>query len=88
MLKHRYGITSEDYAHLLKSQNGLCAIYDTPETALCNDGSVRALAVDHDHVTEIIRGLLCRDCNLLLGKARDSIALLRTAIAYLEASTA
>lgn len=44
----------------------------------------RRLSIDHDHATDQIRGLLCRPCNMLLGNARDSVEILRAAIAYLE----
>ena len=44
------------------------------------------LRLDHDHSTGRCRGLLCRSCNLGLGNLRDSIRLLRAAIAYLEST--
>jgi hypothetical protein len=40
--------------------------------------------VDHDHVTGEVRGLLCHACNIGIGGLRDSIALLKNAVAYLE----
>lgn len=39
---------------------------------------------DHNWKTGMARGLLCPNCNHLLGKAKDSTDILRMAIAYLE----
>ena len=76
-LKYYYGITPEEYDALLEQQNGVCAI--------CKKRSVERLCVDHDHPTDLIRGLLCRLCNLGLGHFKDDLARLRAAVAYLEA---
>jgi len=60
-LKSRYGITLKDYDRMLQEQNGLCI--------LCNrspQGKTK-LVVDHSHVTEKVRGLLCVPCNRALG---------------------
>lgn len=73
-----YGITWDEYDFLLSCQDGRCAI--------CQ-GKPRkyALAVDHDHKTGEIRGLLCSKCNhKLLGSANDDPARLRRAADYLE----
>lgn len=51
-------ITMEEYKTLWVKQNGRCAICSTEESAL-----KRALAVDHNHQTGKIRGLLCQPCN-------------------------
>jgi hypothetical protein len=45
----------------------VCAICQQPETALSRNGAVPPLAVDHNHTTDDVRGLLCMRCNLLLG---------------------
>lgn len=42
------------------------------------------LVIDHDHETDIIRGVICKQCNIALGGARDNIATLRRLIAYLD----
>lgn len=77
-LKRKYGITEEDYEDLKLSQNGRCAICR-------NKPRTRALAVDHDHKTGEIRGLLCSRCNHgLLGHAYDSVEMLKRALDYLE----
>ncbi|MDP9144335.1 MAG: endonuclease domain-containing protein [Actinomycetota bacterium] len=64
-LSSRYGITAEQYERLLHNQSGRCAICrNLPRTQL--------LAVDHNHKTGEVRGLLCRICNQkLLGAAFD-----------------
>jgi|SRR5271166_143719 len=78
ILKKEYGMSKEDYDDMLEGQGGVCAICKQ----VCSTG--RALAVDHDHQTGIVRALLCRDCNIALGLMKDKPALLRTAANYLE----
>lgn len=56
-LRSRYGISSEEYDRLLQEQGGACAIC----AGSCPTG--RRLAVDHDHETGRVRGLLCATCN-------------------------
>lgn len=62
------------YDHLLRMQEGRCAICEKAEV----------LALDHEHVTGHIRGLLCRSCNMGLGSFRDIPSRLRTASIYLN----
>lgn len=80
----RYGLTKETYKLLHDKQNGLCAICGRPETTESSHGNLHKLSVDHDHATGKVRGLLCRSCNLALGKFNDSTSVLASAIAYLE----
>lgn len=75
----RYGITKEEYDRLNAEQGGLCAICGT-DTPGRNHST---LYIDHDHTTGKVRGLLCCDCNLLLGYAKDNIQIMETAIKYL-----
>lgn len=49
-------------------------------------GSRNNLVVDHDHHTDLIRGVLCNVCNTGLGIFHDSPRKLRRAIKYLENS--
>lgn len=79
-----HGLSLRDYERLLASQGGVCAICHGPETVLTPSGVPRYFAIDHDHATGRVRGLLCVRCNRLLGVARDSTERLRAAIAYLE----
>lgn len=73
----KYGITEVDYQTLLAKQNGGCAICGS-------SGERRRLDVDHCHITDKIRGLLCNNCNRGLGHLKDDPALLRLAATYLE----
>lgn len=86
-LKHEYGITPEEYALLLASQGGVCAICGNTETRTRknrNSNEFRELAVDHDHSTGLVRGILCSLCNTGLAHFKDNIRVLKNAISYLE----
>jgi len=82
-LLRKYGITQGDYNSILKAQGGVCAICSRPETSKFH-GKVRALAVDHDHDTGKVRGLLCWACNGSIGKFGDDPQMLDKAAAYLR----
>ena len=75
----RYGITREDYNEWFHSQNGSCAICNVHQNEFGY-----SLAVDHDHETGKVRGLLCMGCNTGLGKFGDCIEGLEAAIEYLR----
>ena len=62
----KYGLTKEDYYALLEKQGGHCAM--CPATS-SGHNMTDDFCVDHNHVTNKVRGLLCSSCNLLLGKA-------------------
>lgn len=47
-------------------------------------GEHKKLAVDHDHKTGLIRGLLCSQCNTAIGLLKDSPELMRTLARYVE----
>ena len=73
-LKKRYGISLDEYYFLCVEQDQRCAI--------CNIETL--LVVDHCHITNSVRRLLCRSCNQGLGHFKDNIYLMEKAIAYLE----
>lgn len=73
------------YKDLLQKQKGLCAICLGNETSKdWQTNKFRALAVDHEHTTGKIRGLLCSSCNKALGGFRDNEQILHNAIVYLR----
>lgn len=87
-VEETYGITEADYWALYEFQGGRCYI--------CRwaSGKTRRLCVDHDHSCTVgharergcpvcVRGLLCRSCNTIIGRARDAIAFFQRAIEYL-----
>lgn len=74
----KLGVSDADYEMLLEASDYACWICDRPERT-----TGRRLAVDHDHLTGAVRGLLCTSCNIRLGSARDP-EWLRRAAEYLE----
>jgi hypothetical protein len=71
-----FGISSETYNALFDSQNGLCAI--------CGKSSTKRLAVDHNHTTGKVRGLLCHRCNTSLGLLDEDLNSIKKMLEYLE----
>jgi len=69
------------------AQNGKCAICDSDYGGHRN-GEQKALAVDHCHTTNKVRGLLCEPCNQAIGKLQDSAEICRRAANYLEKHSA
>lgn len=82
-LKDKFGISLERYNEMHAAQDGKCAICGNSETAL-RFGKIRNLAVDHCHTTGNVRGLLCGQCNPMIGYARDNTKILEKAIEYLN----
>jgi hypothetical protein len=84
-LKKFFGITLEQYNKMLEEQNGVCAVCGNNEVAFDKrTNKNRSLSVDHNHKTGKIRGLLCSNCNHILGKAKDNIIILQKLIEYLK----
>jgi protein-arginine kinase activator protein McsA len=77
-IKRTYGIDKKAWLELLKSQNNACAICSKTSDDL------GFFYTDHDHETGKVRGLLCQNCNTVLGHAKDDVDILIKAIAYLK----
>lgn len=68
-LARKYGIDQAAFDALAVAQNGLCAVCRLPPRS-----KKPTLHVDHDHATGRVRGLLCHECNMAIGKMGDSTA--------------
>lgn len=79
MVQKRFNLTEEELILLKEKQNFKCAICKEH-----NDNLSVPLAVDHNHKTNIIRGMLCGNCNQGLGRFKDNIEFLKNAIKYLQ----
>jgi recombination endonuclease VII len=72
-----YGISLEDYDRMFAEQGGRCRI--------CKRKSKRPLFIDHCHVSGRVRGLLCNNCNCLIGFSGDDPSVLMAGSSYLFA---
>lgn len=72
-----YGLTVDQFNAMTIAHAGTCAICGDSES------SVGMLHIDHDHVTGRVRGLLCRACNLGIGKLKDNAVIVQAAADYL-----
>jgi hypothetical protein len=79
-----YGLEPEQAKALFNAFYERCAICGEPETAISRTGRPQSIAVDHDHATMKIRGVLCARHNRALGAFQDDPEMLRRAAKYLE----
>jgi hypothetical protein len=73
-----YGIEPGEYERMYEEQGGVCFICRRA------NGRTKRLAVDHDHDTGLVRGLLCGPCNKFVGYVRNSADAFRRGAAYLD----
>lgn len=73
----KYGVDLAAYEKMFVNQNSKCAI--------CRKEQERAFDVDHDHKTGCVRGLLCTNCNRMIGHSHDDPQRLIAAAEYLRA---
>lgn len=79
-LRRKYGIDTETRNEIIKEQKGKCPICDK----FFNLIDPRDVHMDHNHKSNTLRGILCKDCNLLIGFAKEDIKILNKAIIYLK----
>lgn len=77
----QFGLKRGEIEIFERRAKGLCEICLNPQNG-------KRLALDHDHSTGKVRGLLCDLCNKALGSFRDSILILESAIEYLQKAAA
>jgi len=75
MLKNVYGLSLDEYNHMLINQDSSCAI--------CSRHDIQ-LYVDHCHSSGKVRGLLCQHCNSGIGFLKDDPEIIRAALQYLN----
>ncbi len=80
MRYRRTGICNVKYDEMLVIQGGRCAICK----CTLNSSRYTKFAVDHDHRTKKVRGLLCTNCNTAIGLMKDSVERFESAITYLS----
>ena len=73
--QYKYNFNKRHYYRTMFNKHDLCDICNQEFNKLC---------VDHNHDTGLIRGILCANCNVSLGKFKDSIDILQSAITYLK----
>ena len=77
-VQRTYGLAPGDYQRIYEHQSGVCAGCQRAKGT-----GRRKLAVDHDHKTGMVRGLLCSTCNEILGHYRDDPRALMRLAEYL-----
>ncbi len=75
-----YGITIAQRDELLVKQGNCCAICKT-------ENPIRQWRIDHCHKTNVVRGILCSNCNVGIGMLGEDPERIRAAAVYVEASS-
>jgi len=78
-LQKDFGLSLEEYNQMFAAQNGLCLGCYKHQSIF-----KKAFAVDHDHLTGKVRGLLCMKCNSVLGYVADDSTILRRLADYAD----
>lgn len=74
----KYGLTRKSWNKLVLQSNGHCMLMGEQFKNASND-----CHIDHDHVTNKVRGLLCARCNHLLA-GLDNLKFRKKALKYLK----
>lgn len=75
-LRTSHGLERTEYDAILAAQDNSCAV--------CSSGFSKKPHVDHCHENEVIRGLLCYQCNVALGLLHDNPDRIRRLADYVE----
>jgi hypothetical protein len=75
--KYEYGITQDEFDAMFAAQGGRCAICGVELTP-------KNWAIDHDPKSQMVRELLCRPHNVMIGLASEEEAVLMSAIRYIR----
>jgi len=78
-LKKSYGMSLEDKKLLLEQQNNVCKTCASPLIH-----TEKKCCVDHDHKTGRVRGILCSNCNIVLGMIKENTITLSNMIEYIR----
>lgn len=85
--KRKYGLSLDQIQEMISQQNKRCLICDNQfdlENIVHKGPRKMRPCVDHNHETGKIRGIICNNCNLVIGYANDNPAVLTNAIRYLQ----
>ena len=77
-LKRNHGLTTSEFEQMRHAQQGRCAICRT-----LPDEPHGVLVVDHCHLSDRVRQLLCNNCNMAVGLVRDDPVTAARLAAYL-----
>jgi len=81
-LKNYYRMTEAQFNELWAQQDGKCGVCSVEMLPKGRHG--HSVAIDHNHETGAVRGLLCRGCNNGIGCLQDSPEILKAAAQYLS----
>ncbi len=74
----RYGVSTEEVDRIIQLQEGCCGLCKKP----FGEARAKRPAVDHDHATGKIRGVLHQSCNMAIGHLGDSAEGIQSALDY------
>jgi DNA-directed RNA polymerase subunit RPC12/RpoP len=81
-IKKRYKLSYKAWISLFETQDYKCATCEEEVVATLGNANNRGV-VDHCHVTHVVRGILCHNCNRTLGLVKDNVETLRKMMVYL-----
>lgn len=86
--KNRFGCANAALKWVRYTDGSLYSERPKPKGQTCEIcGTSKNICYDHNHNTNLFRGWLCNEHNLMLGFAKDDIKVLEKAIAYLAERT-